>query len=200
MYAYIDESGDTGYTKKSSRYFILTAVIVEDMSILRRIAKDIHSFKIDRAISFHAHKESYVVKNKLAQKIIQSRVVCVVYVFDKQEHYSKDVYMHALNQLAIYFKDNDVKNITISRKETRKFYNKGILDMYSLYGLNASFSEPNREKSLQIADFYSWAIFSFFEHGMSEYFLKLQNTIIVIKNKASRELLDYPLDSPHLEV
>jgi hypothetical protein len=44
-YIYIDESGDTGYTKKSTRYFILTAVIVNDPFVLKRIVKDMHKFK-----------------------------------------------------------------------------------------------------------------------------------------------------------
>ena len=47
-YAYIDESGDTGYRNKSSKYFILTAVVVDDPFILKRIARDIHKFKQDK--------------------------------------------------------------------------------------------------------------------------------------------------------
>lgn len=48
MYIYIDESGDTGYTKKSTRYFILTAVIVDDSFVLRRTAKNVHKGKRDK--------------------------------------------------------------------------------------------------------------------------------------------------------
>ena len=200
MHAYIDESGDTGYKKKSSRYFILTSVIVDDVFVLRRIAKDIHKFKIDRSINFHAHKENKVVKNKLAHKIIENSIMCVVYVFDKNKHFTKDVYRYTLEELAKYFQENNIKNVIIARKDVRKYYNKKILDMYFEYGLNAHFSEPNKEKSLQIADFYSWCIFSNFEQNVPEYFIKLQNLITIIKNKASGELLDYPLDSPHMEV
>ncbi len=200
MYAYIDESGDTGYKKKSSRYFILTSVIVNDIFMLRRIAKNIHKFKIDRSVNFHAHKENKVVKNKLVQKIIESNIQCVVYVFDKDKQFEKDVYLYTLEELAKYFKENNIKNVTIARKDIRKYYNKKILEMYLLYGLKAIFSEPNKEKSLQIADFYSWSIFSNFEHDSPKYFMKLQNLITIIKNKASCELLDYPLDSPHMEV
>lgn len=200
MYAYIDESGDTGYKKKSSRYFVLTSVIVDDVFVLRRIARDIHKFKIDRSVNFHTHKESKIVKSKLAEKIIENDIICVVCVFDKGNDFAKDVYKYTLEELAKYFKEYNIKNITIARKDVRKHYNKNIVEMYSLYGLNASFSEPNKEKSLQIADFYSWCIFSNFEHDLPEYFTKLQNLITIIKNKASRELLDYPLDSPHMEV
>ena len=190
MYVYIDESGDTGYNKKSTKYFILTSVIVNDVFVLRRIAKDIHKFKIDRSINFHTHKESRVVKNKLTQNILKNNILCVAYVFDKNKKYLKDIYKYTLEELAKYFKQNNIKNITIARKDIRKNYNKNIINIYTSYGLNTTFSEPNREKSLQIADFYSWVIFSNFEHNLPEYFLKLQNTITVIKNKASRELMD----------
>ena len=200
MYAYIDESGDTGYKKKSSRYFILTSVIVDDIFILRRIAKNIHKFKIDRSVNFHAHKENKIVKNKLVQKIVENGIPCVAYVFDKDKQLTKDVYQYSLEELAKYFKENNIKDVIIARKDVRRHYNKKILDMYLNYGLKASFSEPNKEKSLQIADFYSWCIFSNFEQNLPEYFIKLQHLIIVLKNKASRELLDYPLDSPHMEV
>jgi Protein of unknown function (DUF3800) len=183
-YTYIDESGDTGYKKKSSRYFILTSVIVDDIFLLRRIAKDIHKFKIDRSVNFHAHKEGKIVKNKLVQKIIESSIQCVAYVFDKDKQLTKDVYMYTLEELAKYFKENNIKNVIIARKDVRKHYNKKILEMYLQYGLNASFSEPNKEKSLQIADFYSWCIFSNFEHDLPEYFIELQNLIIIIKKQS----------------
>jgi len=50
-YIYIDESGDTGYTKKSTRYFILTGVIVEDCFVLSRIAKEIYKHKNNKGKS-----------------------------------------------------------------------------------------------------------------------------------------------------
>jgi hypothetical protein len=91
--------------------------------------------------------------------------------------------MHALKELAIYFHENNILYITIARRDIRKVYNNKILQMYKSYGLDANFSDHNREKSLQIADFYSWAIFSNFEHDISEYFLKLEHLIILIKTK-----------------
>jgi hypothetical protein len=96
-YIYIDESGDTGYTKKSTRYFILTGVIV---------------------------------------------------------------------------------NVVLARMDTRNKYNKRIVDMFKFYGLNLILSTPTREKSLQIADFYSWCVFTNIEHGFDEYFLLLPNIVI----------------------
>ena len=63
----IDESGDTGYTKKSSRYFIITAIHTTDFNVMRLIAKKIHRNKKDKKKrnGLHAHFESYQTKHKL---------------------------------------------------------------------------------------------------------------------------------------
>lgn len=67
-----DESGDTGYTKKSTRYFIVSVIIVDNLNVLRRIVKDIHLFKKSkhRDSMLHAYKESEIVRNKLAKKLV----------------------------------------------------------------------------------------------------------------------------------
>lgn len=63
-YIYIDESGDIGYTKKSTRYFILTAVIVDDCLFLGRIAKSVYKLKRDKKKRniIHAYIESDKIK------------------------------------------------------------------------------------------------------------------------------------------
>ena len=190
MYVYIDESGDTGYTNKSTRYFILTAVIVEDPFVLRRIAKNVHQYNLSKKkmCVLHSNKEGQNVKNKLTKNILKSEIKCVTYIFDKDTFKAKDVYIHSLKEFAEYFYMNGISYVVIARKDIRKFYNSKILDMYSQYGLRAILSDPAREKSLQIADFYSWCIFSYYEHGTSEYFLKLKNLITIIKTKPSTGL------------
>lgn len=185
MYIYIDESGDTGYTKKSTRYFILTAVIVDDPFVLRRIAKVAHSYNLDKKKLgiLHANKESSGVKNKLIKYINSADIRCVTCVFYKNSFKEKDIYKYCLDILAKYFVKNNMQNIVIARKDIRKAYNLKIIEMYSSYKLKASFSDQNREKSLQIADFYSWCIFSHYEYNLSEYFLKLKDSITIIKTK-----------------
>lgn len=184
-YIYIDESGDTGYTKKSTRYFILTAVIVDDPFVLRRIAKATHSYNLDKKKLgiIHTNKESSSVKNKLIKYINNAEIKCVTCVFYKNNFKVKDIYKYCLDILAKYFVENNMENIVIARKDIRKAYNLKIIEMYLSYKLKASFSDQNREKSLQIADFYSWCIFSHYEHNLSEYFLKLKDSITIIKTK-----------------
>lgn len=178
LFAYIDESGDTGYSKKSSRYFILTVVKVESEYYLRRIAKDIHAYKINKRKTsiLHANKETMIIRRKCVKKLVQSDVECFVFVVDKHIIKLTDVYMYTLSKIANYFRDKDIIFI-IAQKDTRKSYNKTIISLFNLHGLKAKFSNPNNEKSLQIADFYSWCIYSHMEYTNSTYFFELQNQI-----------------------
>ncbi len=88
MYIYIDESGDTGYTKKSTKYFILTAVIIDNPFVLNRIVGDIHKFKINKKKTnmIHSNTENYIVKNKLIKKLLALKYIsCKCFVFDKSK-------------------------------------------------------------------------------------------------------------------
>ncbi len=179
MYAYIDESGDTGYTKKSSRYFILTAVIVDDPFVLRRIAKNIHRYNLDKKKlnMLHANQESVSVKNKLIAKLSVEEINCISIVLDKKMVRYDDLYVFALRKIAQHLADKRACNVVIAKKDTRKSYNQKITSIFNADRINFSFSTPPSEKSLQIADFYCWAIFSYYEHGMSQYFEKLKHQI-----------------------
>jgi hypothetical protein len=180
-FAYIDESGDTGYTRKSSRYFIVTAVIVDDMHILRRIAKDIHVYKIGKGKTslLHACKESFVVRKKYVQKLHPLNLRCVVCAIDKHRDRVKDVYQYTLTKLVKYLIQKDVI-IIISQRDTRKSYNTKIIETFSQYNLNLSFSNSQKEKSLQIADFYSWSVYAYLEYSNPAYYNALQHQITIL--------------------
>ena len=45
---YLDESGDTGYTNKSTKYFIVNAINTDDIKALRHIAKKVQRYKKDK--------------------------------------------------------------------------------------------------------------------------------------------------------
>ncbi len=182
MYIYIDESGDTGYTKKSTRYFILTAVIVDDPFVLRRIAKDVHKYNLDtkKINMLHANKETNLVKNKLTKILLRTDINCVSVVLDKVVIHSEDLYIFALEKIIQHFSILDKQSFIVARKDTLKSYNQKITKIFNNYGMLSIFSTPTSEKSLQIADFYCWAIFSKFEHDKSDYFNKLKHQITIL--------------------
>jgi hypothetical protein len=179
MHIYIDESGDTGYTKKSTRYFILTAVIVDDPFVLRRIAKSVYRSKVDKKKHnmLHSFRESDRVRLKLVHEIEGMEISCVAFVLDKKKIFEKDSYIYLLSKLIEYFLTLNHKSIVLAKIDTRKSYNNKIKEMFSKKGLNLILSDPAQEKSLQIADFYSWAIFTHLEYSQSVYFELLKKRI-----------------------
>ena len=188
MYAYIDESGDTGYTKKSTRYFILTVILIDDPFVLQRVVKDIHKFKTKKRRShmIHSHREDDVVKNKLVKKLVSlNRLQCKSFVFDKNKIKSTDLYFYGLNILATYFYSLDISEVVIAKRDTRSSYNKKLICVFENLYIKMVFSDPTVDKSLQIADFYSWCIFLHIERNYSYYFLKLENQIEMIDAKQS---------------
>ena len=99
----------------------------------------------------------------------------------KEETKPTDLYLYATEQIAKHFENQDVTIVIVARRDTRKSYNQNILDIYAEHNLKATFSDPAKDKSLQIADFYSWSIFSHYEKSNSDYFNKLSGVIKLLK-------------------
>ncbi len=181
--SYIDESGDIGHTKKSTKYFIVTAICTDDVKSLRHIAKVVQRHKKDKNKTsiLHAYKENNKTKDMLVNRLKNVNISCVVCAVDKQQK-PKDTnfYMFALEEIARYCNKIGVAEIVIARLDTRKSYQINIIAMFRQYSIQAVFSNPASEKALQIADFYSWSVFSHLELGNSEYFTKLKNSITLI--------------------
>ena len=77
MIAYIDESGDTGNSRKSTVNFILTAICVNDDNILPHIAKKVFSKKVinkNKSNQLHASKDNEKIKNANNKLYKQNRL------------------------------------------------------------------------------------------------------------------------------
>lgn len=177
----IDESGDTGHTSKSSKYFVLCAVGVENLDTLRKVARDVHrsKYKKKKGNTLHAYKENEIVKNKIVTKMSKLSIECVACVLDKQSNRVEDLYLKATDILADYFANKSVELVIVARKDNRKSYAEKIMKVYDSREIKASFSDPTKDKSLQIADFYSWSIFVKFEKLENNYFDKLKNITLL---------------------
>lgn len=180
----IDESGDTGYSKKSSKYFVVCAVAVENLDVLRRLARDMHRQKYhkQKGSTLHAYAESTVIKNKLTKKLDTVILTCSVCVIKKETLVvGTDVYLHATKKIAEHFKGQDVEIIVVAKRDTRKSYNEKIRSIYDKNNLKVTFADPATDKSLQIADFYSWSTYVYFEKSISVFFKRLSNNIQIIE-------------------
>ncbi len=174
-----DESGDTGYTDKSSKYFIITTIRHENIDKLRRLAREIQRSKRHNKNSsgLHAYSERRSVKNKLIRKLKDFQIECWVCMLDKHEKQITDPYFHLLEKLAKHISKVKINRITVAKRDTRKSYTTKIVKMFKNLDIELDFRNTTSEKALQIADFYSWIIFSHLEYSRSEYFLKLKDQI-----------------------
>lgn len=182
LYVYIDESGDTGYTPKSTRFFIVTALYVYDVVAVRRLARDIHKGKRNKnkANQLHAHKESDQTRKKILEKVRKLQIQCIVSIIDKTLIITEDPYLYTLEKIAKYLHTKNISNITLAKRDTRKKYNTNLINLFFTYNISVTLTSPIEEKALQIADFYSWIMFSHLEHDKSYFYNKLQHTITMI--------------------
>ncbi|GBC73086.1 hypothetical protein HRbin04_00482 [archaeon HR04] len=76
--AFIDESGDLGFTDKSSPYFVIASVIIEDNDIgsirqaIKRLLKCINIKKKSKISEFKYSRDSIDVKKRFLEKIIDN--------------------------------------------------------------------------------------------------------------------------------
>lgn len=182
-YIFLDESGDLGFNfkkKKTSRYFVVTLLYTEHKEPLEKIVKKI--FKGFRQVkvkhhpnTLHAHKESDQTRDRIF-KLLEMSNIFVTYVYidkkkilnyamrDKHLLYNQAV-MESVKHLAYIIKLDTKVNLIASRRETSRFLNKNFINdvMRCLANLgikiNVDIRLPQQEKSLQIADFVSWAIY-----------------------------------------
>jgi hypothetical protein len=178
MHAYIDESGDTGNSEKSTKYFILTAFIIQDLHI-KNLEKDISKYLVKlvkvnkkRLHYFHAYKERDKTKKDLLNIIHKYDCKIVYRIFDKSRNTSKINYSDALG-LFIKNLNSEIKDISVSRYDTRK----SILELIknNNQGVDIEFKANSSNFLLQVADLFSWIIFQNYEKYKNEYFEMCKN-------------------------
>lgn len=168
MYAYIDESGDLGKSNKSSKNFILTAIIVQNEDLLPRISRKIFTRKViykNKVNQLHANKDTNIVRKAMIKEINKIDYE-IVYRNNKN-------YMIALQHICNLLKTKNVNIIYLAMRDSRKDTMTKIDNIGKNLGIKIIQSNPIKEKGLQVADFVSWSIYKYIEYGDDEYYRKL---------------------------
>ncbi len=167
--AYSDESGDTGLSKKSSRNFVLAAIISRDENILTRMAKKIFKTKVlykNKVNQLHANKDTDKVHKAIIKSIISEDLI-VVFIRNKD-------YIKSIEELCIKLKKHKVSKLYLSTRDTRKNTIRRINEIGVKFSLEIILTTPTKEKGLQIADFVVWAIFKYVEFNDDQYYRQLR--------------------------
>lgn len=205
-YIFLDESGDLGFDfnkKKTSKYFVVTFLFVKQKIPIERMVK-----KIFRSFSgtevknhhgvLHAFKETPKTRQKLLKLFRENKAsnILVIYlnkkkVYTKLQDEKAVLYNYVTNILLdrMYTKKlvpaNEKISLIASRRETNKFLNqnftiylKGQIKNKHKFDIDIEIKSPTQEKSLQVVDMLSWAIFRKYEHGDENYYNLIKQDIV----------------------
>lgn len=201
MYVFLDESGDLGFKKTSSRWFLFTMAVVFDARALERVVKKIwrplkkkHK-TLGELHAYHADRATRIRMLKKLREVKDLRILCIV--LDKKKvglnlqneknylyNYAANILLKRLIKSGGLTIDSII-NLCIDRKDTKKQLRENFLK-YLTRGMSetrkAAFSVqllPSYDnKSLQAVDFISWAIFRKYEQDDNEYYEIIKDKMI----------------------
>lgn len=201
-YIFLDESGDLGFAKNSSQYFIITILAVEDRKQIEKIVRKIHAQlrqKVKRLSGgiLHAFKEKPVTRKRMLLLLEDSDCSSMIIILNKARVHTnlKDekhvLYNYVTNILLDrimtkkLIKTNSPIHMIVAKRETNRFLNenfkqylkKQTLNRHKLE-LNIEIKRPFEEKALQAVDFISWACFRKYELKDEEYCKILSKTLV----------------------
>ena len=205
-YIYIDESGDLGTKQGSSKFLILSALIVNNPQFLDRIIKNMrrNKFKkeLRKAYEIKANKSSKIIILYMLKRLNEVKDSKIYYiVLDKSKLYSEylkkekhKLYNFVAGKLAqnIGFDNADIE-IKIDKSKGNLFlqedFNKYFEDKLKEKCFNLKckieHSYSHSWAGLQFADVLAWACFQKFEYNNEEYLneIKIEQEIYQIWKK-----------------
>ena len=203
-YIFLDESGDLGFNfkkLKTSKYFVVAFLFVENKSSIEKIVKKTHAElkkKYKRRFGvLHSVKERPITRQRLLKRLNEKDCAIMTIYLNKRKVYTKlqdekqVLYNYVTNILLdrIYSKrlvaGKNKITIVASRRETNRYLNENFKTYLNNQAKNhhkveveAVIKTPFEEKSLQVVDFVSWAIFRKYEYGDDSYYNIIRNKIV----------------------
>lgn len=204
QYVFLDESGDLGFnpSKKSSKYFVVSILFVEDKKPLEKITKKVHGMlrkKVKRLSGgiLHCYKEKPTTRRRLLKYVAKENCKIMSIRLNKSKVYTKlknekhVLYNYVVNILLDRIMTRNYLGIKrpiiliASKRETNKFLNENFkayllsqIKMNHKGQLSVEIKTPSEEKSLQVVDFIAWSIFRKYEKEDTSYFEIIKSKVI----------------------
>ena len=191
-FVYIDESGDLGTKRNSSKYFIIAAIKVEDSKKLEKIIKKTRRLSRKKMITSNEIKGGnlpYDLKIKILKKLNNIGYEVFIIVFDKKnrykigyEHDNKETYDILASKLAKLINIDKPTFIFIDKSKNKLEEINNFNELF-LNNLNNIQKQPIKiehadsmhYKGLQMADLISWSTFQNFENENPEFLDMIKN-------------------------
>lgn len=185
-YIFLDESGDLGFKKTSSKWFLFTIALTSYPRSLEKVTKKVWKNlrkKHKHVGELHASHEKDSTRKRMLKSISSVedlKVLCVI--LNKQKvyidlqnqknylyNYTANILLDRLHTKEVLTSKEPI-NLYIDRKDTKKHLRENFIsyladsmkkrrDGHITISLHAS----HENKSLQAVDFISWAIFRKYE-------------------------------------
>ncbi|MFW6285737.1 MAG: DUF3800 domain-containing protein [Nanoarchaeota archaeon] len=195
-YIYIDESGDLGFNnKKSSRYFIISALIIDEPNDAKRIIKNARRNKFKKELKktneLKANNSSKELRSYILTKINYIKNTSIFHiVLDKKEVRSSFLKSNK-HKLYNFVAGKLVKNILMNNTDLYITIDKSKGKLFLINDFNQYFKEKLFERNsclkckisnsyshnfagLQLVDFIAWSVFRKYESLESFYNDKLR--------------------------
>jgi hypothetical protein len=184
-FAGVDESGTLGLSILTSKYFILSCFLHDDVNFDKKFRKFIgklnHKKNKKKINTLHARSDDDKTKLKLIKFLTQFNYRFVVHIFKKNLSGNGELdYVELLRRLVENTeKEYSVENIFVSSPKLKQSFQDSIMQISNKIEL----STPRRTPVLQVADLGAWAVFRKFEFGDEIYFKILQDRIELVEIK-----------------
>ena len=200
----MDESGCLGFDfnkKKTSNYFVVACLFTPSKRPLEKIVKKVHIGLRQQLHKhpgvLHCNKETQATRKRLFKLLKEKEFSIMAIYLNKRKVYTRlqdekhVLYNYVTNILLdrIFSKRFSpvIKNITLiaSKRETNKFLNENfsrylnnkVTNTHNIQ-FTVNIKTPAEEKSLQVVDFVSWALFRKYEYGDESYYDLIKEKII----------------------
>ena len=193
-YIYIDESGDLGTKKASSKYFVMAAIKVENSKKLENIIKKTRRDFKKKMLTSNEVKGGnlpYELKIKILEKLKNIDYEVFIIVFDKENRYkigygdNKKAYDILASRLAKLINIDKPTFIFIdkSKNKQEEIDNFNELFLNNLYNIKKQpitieHADSMHYKGLQMADLISWSTFQNFENDNPEFLDIIKNKVV----------------------
>ena len=205
-YIFIDESGDLGFNfekKKTTKYFVVTFLLVENKDILDKLVKKVFKGFSKKEIQshngvLHAFKELPKTRQKLLSLFQEHKCGSVITIYlNKKKVYTKlkdekhILYNYVTNILLDrvctkkLISTKEKIYIIASQRETNKFLNEDFSNYITnqasgnhKLNIEVQIKTPHREKGLQVVDMICWSIFRKYERGDESYYNLVKSEIV----------------------
>jgi hypothetical protein len=198
MQAYLDESGDLGFTRKSTKHFVITLLVVNDEKGVHKCIKDIRVRKLKKRyrkipeLKFNNSSDfiKRCVLGCLSKKDIEVYAIVLKKssVYDHLHDHKNKIYNYLtkflVERIVLSPADKEMALVVdrFMSRETREDYNHYIKDklaeiMLRPIKIEIRHMDSQQDKCLQATDFISGSIFNKYEFGNEKYYSLIESRI-----------------------